>query len=150
MMNIVDIYIGRDAYDYNKLPSHYQSELNLPDEVIDAHLEAIIKEFKAKKIPWYLMTVTTFEVGGEVNTAHYHNAHPLKEKIILNKPAKDAPSKVSTMSINEILNGHHGLAVNIGVAHPTVAMPVAPNPNNYFWMDNNNAIQQPVEEPDFD
>ena len=149
MMNIVDIYIGRDAYDYNKLPSHYQSDLNLSDEVIDAHLEAIIKEFKAKKIPWYLMTVTTFEVGGEVNTAHYHNAHPLKEKIILNKPAKDAPSKVSTMSINEILNGHHGLAVNIGVAHPTVAIHQEV-PLNGFWMDNNNAIQQPVEEPDFD
>lgn len=149
MMNIVDIYIGRDAYDYNKLPSHYQSELNLSDEVIDAHLEAIIKEFKAKKIPWYLMTVTTFEVGGEVNTAHYHNAHPLKEKIILNKPAKDAPSKVSTMSINEILNGHHGLAVNIGVAHPTVAIQQEV-PLNGFWMDNGNAIQQPVEEPDFD
>ncbi|CAB4132669.1 hypothetical protein UFOVP248_64 [uncultured Caudovirales phage] len=148
-MNIVDIYIGRDAYDYNKLPSHYQSELNLSDEVIDAHLEAIIKEFKAKKIPWYLMTVTTFEVGGEVNTAHYHNAHPLKEKIILNKPAKDAPSKVSTMSINEILNGHHGLAVNIGVAHPTVAIQQEV-PLNGFWMDNGNAIQQPVEEPDFD
>ena len=148
-MNIVDIYIGRDAYDYNKLPSHYQSDLNLSDEVIDAHLEAIIKEFKAKKIPWYLMTVTTFEVGGEVNTAHYHNAHPLKEKIILNKPAKDAPSKVSTMSINEILNGHHGLAVNIGVAHPTVAVQQKV-PLHGFWMDNNNAIQQPVEEPDFD
>ena len=143
MMNIVDIYIGRDAYDYNKLPSHYQSELNLSDEVIDAHLEAIIKEFKAKKIPWYLMTVTTFEVGGEVNTAHYHNAHPLKEKIILNKPAKDAPSKVSTMSINEILNGHHGLAVNIGVAHPTVAIQQEV-PLNGFWMDNGNAIQQLV------
>ena len=142
-MNIVDIYIGRDAYDYNKLPSHYQSDLNLPDEVIDAHLEAIIKEFKAKKIPWYLMTVTTFEVGGEVNTAHYHNAHPLKEKIILNKPAKDAPSKVSTMSINEILNGHHGLAVNIGVAHPTVAIQQEV-PLNGFWMDNGNAIQQLV------
>lgn len=149
MMNIVDIYIGRDAYDYNKLPSHYQSELNLSDEVIDAHLESIIKEFKAKKIPWYLMTVTTFEVGGEVNTAHYHNAHPLKEKIILNKPAKDAPSKVSTMSINEILNGHHGLAVNIGVAHPTVAIQQEV-PLNGFWMDNGNAIQQLVEEPDFD
>lgn len=148
-MNIVDIYIGRDAYDYNKLPSHYQSELNLSDEVIDAHLESIIKEFKAKKIPWYLMTVTTFEVGGEVNTAHYHNAHPLKEKIILNKPAKDAPSKVSTMSINEILNGHHGLAVNIGVAHPTVAIQQEV-PLNGFWMDNGNAIQQLVEEPDFD
>ena len=142
-MNIVDIYIGRDAYDYNKLPSHYQSDLNLPDEVIDAHLESIIKEFKAKKIPWYLMTVTTFEVGGEVNTAHYHNAHPLKEKIILNKPAKDAPSKVSTMSINEILNGHHGLAVNIGVAHPTVAIQQEV-PLNGFWMDNGNAIQQLV------
>jgi hypothetical protein len=146
MMNIVDIYIGRDAYDYNKLPSHYQSDLNLSDEVIDAHLEAIIKEFKAKKIPWYLMTVTTFEVGGEVNTAHYHNAHPLKEKIILNKPAKDAPSKVSTMSINEILNGHHGLAVNIGVAHPTVAMQQQEVPLHNFWMDDNAAIQL-VEEP---
>ena len=145
-MNIVDIYIGRDAYDYNKLPSHYQSDLNLSDEVIDAHLEAIIKEFKAKKIPWYLMTVTTFEVGGEVNTAHYHNAHPLKEKIILNKPAKDAPSKVSTMSINEILNGHHGLAVNIGVAHPTVAMQQQEVPLHNFWMDDNAAIQL-VEEP---
>lgn len=149
MMNIVDIYIGRDAYDYNKLPSHYQSDLNLSDEVIDAHLEAIIKEFKAKKIPWYLMTVTTFEVGGEVNTAHYHNAHPLKEKIILNKPAKDAPSKVSTMSINEILNGHHGLAVNIGVAHPTVAMQQQEVPLHNFWMDDNAAIQL-VEEPDHD
>lgn len=149
MMNIVDIYIGRDAYDYNKLPSHYQSDLNLSDEVIDAHLEAIIKEFKAKKIPWYLMTVTTFEVGGEVNTAHYHNAHPLKEKIILNKPAKDAPSKVSTMSINEILNGHHGLAVNIGVAHPTVAVQQEV-PLNGFWMDNGNAIQQIIEEADHD
>ena len=148
-MNIVDIYIGRDAYDYNKLPSHYQSDLNLSDEVIDAHLEAIIKEFKAKKIPWYLMTVTTFEVGGEVNTAHYHNAHPLKEKIILNKPAKDAPSKVSTMSINEILNGHHGLAVNIGVAHPTVAVQQEV-PLNGFWMDNGNAIQQIIEEADHD
>lgn len=148
-MNIVDIYIGRDAYDYNKLPSHYQSDLNLSDEVIDAHLEAIIKEFKAKKIPWYLMTVTTFEVGGEVNTAHYHNAHPLKEKIILNKPAKDAPSKVSTMSINEILNGHHGLAVNIGVAHPTVAMQQQEVPLHNFWMDDNAAIQL-VEEPDHD
>lgn len=149
MMNIVDIYIGRDAYDYNKLPSHYQSDLNLSDEVIDAHLEAIIKEFKAKKIPWYLMTVTTFEVGGEVNTAHYHNAHPLKEKIILNKPAKDAPSKVNAISINEILNGHHGLAVNIGVAHPTVAMQQQEVPLHNFWMDDNAAIQL-VEEPDHD
>jgi len=150
MMNIVNIYIGRDAYDYNRTPSHYQSELNLSDEVIDAHLESVIKEFKAKKIPWYVMTVTSFEVGGEVNTTHYHNAHPLKEKIILNKPAKDAPSKVSTMSINEILNGHHGLAVNSGVAPPMVAMQQQEVPLNGFWMDNGNAIQQLVEEPDFD
>ena len=148
-MNIVDIYIGRDAYDFNKLPSHYQSDLNLSDEVIDAHLATIIKEFKAKKIPWYLMTVTTFEVGGEVNTAHYHNAHPLKEKIILNKPAKEAFPKISAMSINEIINGHHGLAVNIGVAHPTVALQ-QPEVIHNFWMDNGNAIQPLVEEPDFD
>lgn len=145
-MNIVDIYIGRDAYDFNKLPSHYQSDLNLSDEVIDAHLATIIKEFKAKKIPWYLMTVTTFEVGGEVNTAHYHNAHPLKEKIILNKPAKEASPKISAMSINEILNGHHGLAVNIGVAHPIVAFQ-QPEVIHNFWMDNGNAIQPLVEEP---
>ena len=149
-MNIVDIYIGRDAYDYNKLPSHYQSDLNLSDEVIDAHLEAIIKEFKAKKIPWYLMTVTTFEVGGEVNTTHYHNAHPLKEKIILNKPAKDAPPKQYAVNIEELINGHHGLAVNIGVAHPAVAVQQQEVPLNGFWMDNGNAIQQLVEEPDFD
>ena len=145
-MNIVDIYIGRDAYDYNKLPSHYQSELNLSDEVIDAHLESIIKEFKAKKIPWYLMTVTTFEVGGEVNTAHYHNAHPLKEKIILNKSAKDAPPKQYAVNIEELINGHHGLAVNVANEvqlqgfKPMVAVQPAPEMHN-FWVDDNIEVE---------
>jgi len=139
-MNIVDIYIGRDAYDFNKLPSHYQSDLNLSDEVIDAHLESIVKEFKAKKIPWYLMTVTTFEVGGEINTAHYHNAHPLKEKIILNKPAKDTqPEAYVLKNLEEILNGHHGLAVNVGAN--------AIMPPHYFHPAE---AQQLVEEPDHD
>jgi len=112
-MNIIDIYIGRDFYDYKRSPSHHACETNVDDEYIDGQLERIVKEFKAKKIPWYLMTVTTYEVGGEVNTAHYHNAHPMKEKIILNKPAKDAPPKYG-INIEEILNGHHGLAVNVG------------------------------------
>ena len=144
-MNIVDIYIGRDAYDFNKLPSHYQSDLNLSDDIIDEHLESIVKEFKAKKIPWYLMTVTTFEVGGEINTAHYHNAHPMKEKIILNKPAKDAPSKYA-LTIEEIINGHHGLAVNVGMnANAIAPMPIMPQ--HFFQPEQ---AQEAVEEPDFD
>lgn len=145
-MNIVDIYIGRDAYDFNKLPSHYQSDLNLSDEIIDAHLESIVKEFKAKKIPWYLMTVTTFEVGGEINTAHYHNAHPMKEKIILNKPAKDTQPKTYALNFEEILNGHHGLAVNVGIGANAIApMPIMPQ--HYFQPEQ---APEPVEEPDFD
>jgi hypothetical protein len=112
-MNIIDIYIGKDFYDYKRSPSHHACETNVDDDYIDGQLERIVKEFKAKKIPWYLMTVTTYEVGGEVNTAHYHNAHPMKEKIILNKPAKDAPPKYG-LNIEELLNGHHGLAVNVG------------------------------------
>jgi hypothetical protein len=128
-MNIIDIYIGRDFYDYKRSPSHHACETNVDDDYIDGQLERIIKEFKAKKIPWYLMTVTTYEVGGDVNTAHYHNAHPMKEKIILNKPAKDAPPPMYGINIEELLNGHHGLAVNV------YAPPEA---------------QQPVEEPDFD
>ena len=141
-MNIVDIYIGRDAYDFNKLPSHYQSDLNLSDDIIDEHLDRIVKEFKAKKIPWYLMTVTTFEVGGEIHTAHYHNAHPLKEKIILNKPAKDSPPKYA-LNIEEIINGHHGLAVNVGAA--MAPMPIMPQ--HFFQPEQ---APEPVEEPDFD
>ena len=128
-MNIIDIYIGRDFYDYTRSPMHQVSENNVDDSYIDGQLERVVKEFKAKKIPWYLMTVTTYEVGGDVNTAHYHNAHPMKEKIILNKPAKDATPKQYAINIEELLNGHHGLAVNI------FAPPEA---------------QQPVEEPDFD
>ena len=127
-MNIIDIYIGRDFYDYKRSPSHHACETNVDDEYIDGQLERIVKEFKAKKIPWYLMTVTTYEVGGDVNTAHYHNAHPMKERIILNKPAKDAPPRYG-INIEELVNGHHGLAVNI------FAPPEA---------------QQLVEEPDFD
>lgn len=111
-MNIIDIYIGRDFYDYKRSPSHQACETNVDDEYIDGQLEKIVKEFKAKKIPWYLMTVTTYEVGGDVNTAHYHNAHPMKERIILNKPAKDSPPKQYAINIEELVNGHHGLAVN--------------------------------------
>ena len=128
-MNIIDVYIGRDFYDYKRSPSHHVCETNVDDEYIDAVLERTVKEFKAKKIPWYVMTVTTYEVGGDVNTAHYHNAHPMKEKIILNKPAKDAPPPMYGINIEELINGHHGLAVNV------YAPPEA---------------QQPVEEPDFD
>jgi lysozyme family protein len=127
-MNIIDVYIGRDFYDYARSPSHHVSETNVDDEYIDAVLERTVKEFKAKKIPWYVMTVTTYEVGGDVNTAHYHNAHPMKEKIILNKPAKDAPPRYG-INIEELINGHHGLAVNV------FAPPEA---------------QQLEEEPDFD
>ena len=127
-MNIIDIYIGRDFYGYARSPSHHVCETNVDDEYIDAVLERTVKEFKAKKIPWYVMTVTTYEVGGDVNTAHYHNAHPMKEKIILNKPAKDAPPRYG-INIEELINGHHGLAVNV------FAQPEA---------------QQLVEEPDHD
>ena len=127
-MNIIDVYIGRDFYDYKRSPSHHVCETNVDDEYIDAVLERTVKEFKAKKIPWYVMTVTTYEVGGDVNTAHYHNAHPMKEKIILNKPAKDAPPRYG-INIEELINGHHGLAVNV------FAPPEA---------------QQLEEEPDFD
>jgi hypothetical protein len=138
-MNIIDIYIGRDFYDYKRSPSHHACETNVDDEYIDGQLERIVKEFKAKKIPWYLMTVTTYEVGGDVNTAHYHNAHPMKEKIILNKPAKDAPPPRYGINIEELINGHHGLAVNVGAN--------AIMPPHYFHPAE---AQQPVEEPDFD
>ena len=142
-MNIIDIYIGRDFYDYKRSPSHHACETNVDDEYIDGQLERIVKEFKAKKIPWYLMTVTTYEVGGDVNTAHYHNAHPMKEKIILNKPAKDAPPKYG-INIEELLEGHHGLAVNV------VPAGVVINPNNLFAYNGNGIIQQLAEEPEHD
>lgn len=137
-MNIIDIYVGRDFYDYKRSPSHHACETNVDDDYIDGQLERIVKEFKAKKIPWYLMTVTTYEVGGEVNTAHYHNAHPMKEKIILNKPAKDAPPKYG-INIEEIINGHHGLAVNVGAN--------AIMPPYYFHPPEPQIL---VEEPDHD
>jgi hypothetical protein len=144
-MNIIDIYVGRDFYDYKRSPSHHACETNVDDDYIDAQLERIVKEFKAKKIPWYLMTVTTYEVGGEVNTAHYHNAHPMKEKIILNKPAKDAPPKYG-LNIEELLNGHHGLAVNVGMGANAIApMPIMPQ--HFFQPEQ---APEPVEEPDFD
>lgn len=97
MMNIVDVYVGRDFYDYKRAPSHQVCETNRDDEEIEAWLGQLTSQFKAKKIPWYIMTVTRYEVGGEVTTEHYHNAHPVKEKIILNKPAKDAQPKPSTL-----------------------------------------------------
>jgi hypothetical protein len=128
-------------------------ETNVDDEYIDAVLERTVKEFKAKKIPWYVMTVTTYEVGGDVNTAHYHNAHPIKEKIILNKPAKDAPPKYG-INIEEILNGHHGLAVNVGnevqLQGFGAPKPAAINPNNFYAFNGNGIVQQLAEEPDHD
>lgn len=139
-MNIVDVFVGKDAYDYNRFPSHYVQETNVDAERIDDILSNITSTFKAQKIPWYLMIVTTFEVGGEITTVHYHNAHPMKEKIILNKQAKMETNRISD-KLEELLNGHHGLAVNVGIpAHMTVAdaivnAPAIPEPQHWMWAD---------------
>jgi DNA-directed RNA polymerase subunit L len=133
MMNLLEIYIGKDAYDYKRPPTHYRQETNVHDETIQSYLDILVKDFKANKFPWYLMTVTTFEIGGEVNTVHYHNAHPMKEKIILNKQAKES-AKPSSLNdkLQELIDGHHGLAVNVAVPGAMIA---EPPPHHNFWVD---------------
>lgn len=149
MMNLLDIYVGRDAYDYTRFPSHYLQETNVSEERIESHLNSIFREFKSRKIPWYLVTITTFEVGGEVNTVHYHNAHPMKEKIILNKQAKDS-AKQNTLSekLEELLNGHHGLAVNINPM--TVNGPAVAEPQHWMWNDEGQVQAAEVEQVEID
>lgn len=142
-MNIVDVYIGRDFYDFKRHPSHQFSETNVSDEKIEETLEAFVKEFKAKKIPWYLMVVTTYEIGGDINTVHYHNAHKQKEKIILNKPALESKK---TITLEGLVTAHQGLidwgAVLANQNHAVI------NPNNFVVTVGQAQLLE--EEPDHD
>lgn len=93
-MIVVTVWHGRDAYDYTLSPMLHQTFKGIDE----AHLKEMIsqhdKYVKSGTLPWYLITVTRFEIGTEPVSETYHRANPPKKKILLNPRAKPDPEKL--------------------------------------------------------
>jgi TRAP-type mannitol/chloroaromatic compound transport system substrate-binding protein len=92
-MMVVTVWHGRDAYDYTLSPMLHQTFKTLSDEALKDMITQHDKYVKGGQLPWYLITVTRFEVGVEPTSETYHRANPAKTKIVLNARAKPDPKK---------------------------------------------------------
>ena len=92
-MMVATVWHGRDAYDYTLSPMLHQTYKIMSDEGLKDLITQHDKYVKSGQLPWYLITVTRFEVGGEPTSETYHRANPAKTKIVLNEKAKPDPKK---------------------------------------------------------
>ena len=92
-MIVATVWHGRDAYDHTISPMLYQTFKNLSDEHLKDMITQHDKHVKSGILPWYLITVTRFDVGGEAVSETFHRANPVKTKIVLNARAKVEPKQ---------------------------------------------------------
>jgi hypothetical protein len=93
-MIVVTVWHGRDAYDYTLSPMLHQTFKGIDEEHLKEMISQHDKYVKSGTLPWYLITVTRFDVGGEPVSETYHRANPAKTKILLNPRAKPDPEKL--------------------------------------------------------
>jgi len=93
-MMVATVWHGRDAYDYTLSPMLHQTYKNVSDETLKDMITQHDKYVKGGQLPWYLITVTRFEVGAEPTSETYHRANPVKTKIVLNARAKPDPKNL--------------------------------------------------------
>jgi len=109
-MIVATVWHGRDAYDYTLSPMLHQTFKNISEEHLKDMVSQHDKYVKAGTLPWYLITVTRFDVGSEPVSETYHRANPVKTKILLNPRAKPDPTKVKTKAVNvEMWNQIHAM-----------------------------------------
>lgn len=138
-MIVATVWHGRDAYDYNLSPMLHQTFKNLSDEHLKDMVNQHDKYVKTGTLPWYLITVTRFDVGGEPISETYHRANPVKTKIVLNGKAKPDPKKQKIIEnkVNDLWNQIHAVDANVYFNQPVqqpVAMPEA-NLNHNVWIN---------------
>jgi hypothetical protein len=92
-MIVATVWHGRDAYDHTIYPMLHQTFKNLSDENLKDMIAQHEKYVKSGTLPWYLITVTRFDVGGEPISETFHRANPVKTKIVLNARAKVDPKQ---------------------------------------------------------
>lgn len=88
MLNIVQVYHIRDAYDHSKGYGHNNTYMNVPDEVIKEILLKQERYLKSNDIGGYWVQVTTYEVGQTPIVVDHIKIVPQKTRIELNVKAK--------------------------------------------------------------
>jgi len=116
-MIVATVWHGRDAYDHTIPPMLHQTYKNMDEPMLQNLISQHDKHVKMGAIPWYLISIVRFDVGGQPIAEAYHRATPLKTKILLNPKAKAEPKTKKTL-------GHDGAMANLW-AHIN-DMPVAP------------------------
>jgi hypothetical protein len=119
----VTIWHGRDFYDHDLPPTLYQAHKSVSEDTVLKSIKDHDKYVKEKTIPWYLIVVTRYTVGGECTTETHHKACAKKTKILLNTPAKrTGKSVMATMAAVEYANLVNPWA-NINADAPVFAPP---------------------------
>ena len=123
MHNVCEVWLGQDMYDFDAQPYNYHHKVNAGEDLIKLYRETAEELIQKKTILWYFMTLTEFNPEtGESTTKTWHKRNELKEKIYLNKDAKQAKKEVNLKHVLQ------GFGINDPFAGADVHMNYIPEP----------------------
>lgn len=104
-MQILNIYYGQEAYDFEAAYYHLVAKRNPSPEQIEKYILRAKTDFQCENCHWYLIQLMDFNpYTGETSTKEWHQARAEKEKIVLNKQAKQKAIPIPKQEDQENVN----------------------------------------------
>jgi hypothetical protein len=137
MLNMVQIYHIRDAYDHSRGYGHNNTYTNANDEVIKELIAKQERYVKNNDIGGYWIQVTSYEVGQPPTVVDHIKTVPQKTRIELNvKARRDGKPK---KSLDEVMNVLHA---NMQAGEGVLAAPII----NNLWANAVHVAAAPQQE----